>query len=82
MVLDGKNMLKINEEFMKDYDEDSDKGYIIEVDVEYPKNLNYLHSDLPFLPERMKIDKCRKLVCNLYDKNNYVVHIRSLKQDH
>ena len=28
----------------------------------------------------MKIDKCTKLVCNLYDKNNYVVHIRSLKQ--
>ena len=38
-----------------------------------------MHSDLPFLPERMKIDKCNKLVCNLYDKN-YVVHIRSLKQ--
>ena len=28
----------------------------------------------------MKINKCSKLVCNLYDKNNYVVHIRSLKQ--
>ena len=39
-----------------------------------------LHSDLPFLPERIKIDKCRKLVCNVYDKKNYVVHIRSLKQ--
>ena len=39
-----------------------------------------LHSDLPFLPERMKINKCNKLVCNLYDKNNYVVHIRALKQ--
>ena len=38
------------------------------------------HSDLPFLPERMKIDKCNKLVCNLYDKKNYVFHIRSLKQ--
>ena len=39
-----------------------------------------MHSDLPFLPERMKITKCSKLLCNLYDKNNYVVHIRSLKQ--
>ena len=75
-----KNMLKFNEEFIKNYDEDSDKGYILEVDVEYPKNLNYWHSVLPFLPERMKINKCSKLVCNLYDKNNYVVHIRSLKQ--
>ena len=39
-----------------------------------------LHSDLPFLLERMKINKCSNLVCNLYDKNNYVAHIRSLKQ--
>ena len=39
-----------------------------------------MHEDLPFLPERMKIGKCKKLVCNLYDKKNYVVHIRSLKQ--
>ena len=51
-----------------------------EVDVKYPKNLHDLHSDLPFLPERMKIDKCNKLVRNLYDKNNYIFHIRSLKQ--
>ena len=42
--------------------------YVLEVDVEYPKNLHDLHSDLPFLPERLKIDKCSKLVCNLYDK--------------
>ena len=39
-----------------------------------------MHSDLPFLPRKMKINKCSKLLCNLYDKNNYVVHIRSLKQ--
>ena len=35
---------------------------------------------LPFLPERMKIDKCEKLVCHLHNKKKYVVHIRSLKQ--
>ena len=29
---------------------------------------------------RMKVDKCKKLVCNFYNKKNYVVHIRSLKQ--
>ena len=39
-----------------------------------------MHSDLPFLPERMKINKCSILVWNLYDKNNDIVHIRSLKQ--
>ena len=39
-----------------------------------------MHGNLPFLTKRMKIGKCKKLVCNLYDKNNYVIHIRSLKQ--
>ena len=73
-------MSKFTEEFIKNYDEDSDKGYILEVDVKYPKNLHGLHEDLPFLPERMKIGKGKKLACNLYDKKNYVVHIRSLKQ--
>ena len=73
-------MSKFNEEFIKNYDEDSDKGYILEVDVKYPKHLHGLPEDLQFLPERMKIGKCKKLVCNLSDKKNYVVHIRSLKQ--
>ena len=75
-----KDVSKIDEDFIKNYDEDSDKGYILEVDVEYPKNLNELHSDFPFLPERMKVNKSNKLVSNLYDKNNHVVHERSLKK--
>ena len=81
MVLNRKkkrqNLLK---SLYKHFDKDSNKGYILEIDVKYPKNLHGLHEDLPFLPERMKIGKCKKLVCNLYDKKNYVVHIRSLKQ--
>ena len=72
--------LVINEEFIKNYNEDNNKGYILEVDIKYPKRLHKLHSDLPFLPERMEINKCKKLVCNLYDKKKYVVHINSLKQ--
>ena len=43
----------------------SDKGYILEVDVDYPSKLQKLHSDMPFLPERIKIDKTQKLVCKL-----------------
>ena len=70
----------INEEFIKNYDENNDKGYILEVDVKYPKKLHDLHSDLPFLPKRMKIDKCKKLVCNLRNKKKYFVRIKSLKQ--
>ena len=71
---------RINEEFIKNYNENSYKGYILEVDVKYPKKLHDLHGDLPFLPKRIKIDKCKKLVCDLHNKKKYVVHIKSLKQ--
>ena len=67
---------KINEDFIKRYYENSKKGYILEVDVKYPEKLHDLHSDLPFLPKRIKIDKCKKLVCDLCEKK-YVVHIKS-----
>ena len=71
---------KINEDFIKNYNENNDKGYILEVDVKYPKRLHELHSDLPFLSERMEVNKCKKLVCNLFNKKNCVVHIDALKQ--
>ena len=57
MVSNEKNVSKFDEEFTKNYDEDNKKGYILEVDVEYPKDLHNLHSDLPLLSERIKIKK-------------------------
>ena len=78
--IEKDDVSKFDEEFVKNYDENSDKGYILEVDVEYPENIRMLHSDLPFLPERMEISKCTKLVCTMLNKVNYVVHIRALKQ--
>ena len=59
---------RIDEDFIKNYDENSDIGYFLKKDFEYSKELHDLHSDLTFLNERMKINKCSKLVCNLYDK--------------
>ena len=75
-----KITFKFNENFVKNYHENNNKGYVFEVDVKYPKKIHDLQSDLPFLPERIKINKCNELVCNLCDKNNCVVHIRSLKE--
>ena len=71
---------QFNEDFIKNYNEESDEGYFLEFDVQYPQKLHELHNDLPFLPERKKIKKEEKLVTNLYDKNEYVIHIINLKQ--
>ena len=67
------------EDMIKKYENDDSRAILI-VDVDYSKKLHKLHSDLPFLPERMKINKVDKLICNLQNKRNYVVHIALLKQ--
>ena len=56
------------------------RGYLLEVDVKYPKELHENHNELPFLAERMKIGREEKLVPNLRDKKGYVVHIKKLNQ--
>ena len=53
---------------------------ILEVDLEYPKELHDLHNDYPLAPERVKINKTEKLTPNLWDKKNYVIHYENLKQ--
>ena len=57
-----------------------DKGYLLEADVFYPKELHDDHNELPFMCERMKINGVEKLVPNLYYKRKYVIHIRALQQ--
>ena len=69
-----------NEDFVKSYSDESDEGYFLEVDVQYPGNLHNLHNGLHFFPKGMKIEKVDKLIANLYDKEEYVIRIRNLKQ--
>ena len=71
---------QFTKDFIKNYNKESDEGYILEVDVQYPRILHELQNDLPFLSERMKIEKVEKLVINLHDKNEYVVGKINLKQ--
>ena len=58
----------------------TDKGYVLEVDVSYPKDLHDSHNDLPFMCERMEINGVEKLVPNLRVKKNYAIHIQALNQ--
>ena len=68
-----EHLSKFNEVFIRNYDENSVKGYFFEVDVD-------LHKDLPFLSERKKVNKVEKLICNIEDKEKYFLHIKVLKQ--
>ena len=53
---------------------------ILEVDLDYPDHLHDMHNDYPLAPERMNINKVEKLVPNLNNKKNYVIHYENLKQ--
>ena len=75
-----KDTSQFDEDFIKNYNEESDEGYFLEVNVQYLENLHEFQNDLSFLPERMKTEKVEKFVANLHDKTGYVIHIRNLKQ--
>ena len=65
---------------IKNYDEDGKHGALLEVTLEYPKELQILHKDLPFISDRKKINKTSKLITSFEDKKDYVIHIAALKQ--
>ena len=73
-----KDTSQFNRDFVKNYNEESDEGYFLEVDVHCMEKLHELHNDLPFLPERIKMEKFEKLVANLHDKTEYAITIRNL----
>ena len=65
-----KKISKFNEDFIKKHDENSNTGYFLEVDADHSKILFNCHKDLPFLPERKKVEKVEKLICSIEDKKN------------
>ena len=69
-----EDTFQFNKDFIKNYNEESDEEYFLEVEVQYLKKLHEIHNDLPFLSERMKVKEVEKLVANLHDKAEYVIH--------
>ena len=69
----SKTNFKFKEDLTKDYDEESDERYFLQIDVQYLEKFYELHNDLPFLPERIKIEKVKNLLVNLRDKTEYVI---------
>ena len=82
VTLDGLNWVEetsqFNEDFIKNYNEYSDMGYYLEVDVQYPKEPNEFQNDLPFLSKRLKTGKVGKLLvnfCNEKDLHEFHKHL-------
>ena len=65
------------ENFIKNYTEESDKGFFLELDVPYPEKLTELYNDLLFLPARIKIEKVKKHITKLLNETEYVIHIKN-----
>ena len=64
-----KDISYVNEGFLKIYNEEIGEVHFLKVDVQYIEKLRELHNHLPFLPERMKTVKVKKLAANLDNKN-------------
>ena len=82
--LPHKNFRWIDEAKLVDFDPtlintEDDTGYILQVDLEYPKELHNVHNDYPLAPESLLINKIYKLTPNLYNKTKYILHLKNLQ---
>ena len=75
-----EDVSELNEDFIKCYSDESDERYFLEVDVQYPENLHNLYYGLSLLPKRIKIKKVDKLLGNLHDNEEYILHKRNFKK--
>ena len=70
-----ENEIKKWEEFV----EKEGVGCVLEVDLEYPRELHDFHNDYPLAPESLEIGGVKKLNPNLRDKKSMVLHGKSLQ---
>ena len=76
----GFKWVDVNPNEISELATQTDKSYLLEVDVSYPKEFHNPHNHLPFMCKRLEINGVEKLVPNLRDKKNYVIHIQALNQ--
>ena len=69
-----KDISRFNDDLIKKYNEKVIKDVFLKLMFKYTKKLHEPYNYLLFLPERMKIEKDEKLVANLQDKTEYVIH--------
>lgn len=79
--LDKQSVDRITKESIFEMDDDASIGYVLEVDIDYPKDFHDTHRDLPCCPRNMipPGGKFPKLIASVYDIKNYVIHYRHLK---
>ena len=77
-----KDKFTFVEEFIQDYSmmktvaKDTNSKLMLSI-----SKIHDLHSDMWFLLQRMKIDKCKKLLSNLHNKKSYNIHIKVLNHE-
>ena len=75
-----EDLSEFDEGFLKCFNGKSREGNLLDINIENPEKLDELHNDLPFLPKKIKIEIAEEPVANFFGKNEYVIHIRNLKQ--
>ena len=77
-----EDLSEFNEDLLKNYNRNIflkyfNEGYFLEIDVQYPENLDEPHNDLPFLPKTKKVDQFKKIAANLRDKKK-ILYIKEI----